>query len=145
MLAAEQQKIQAANDAAEDGAAKSLLSHAETNDEGEPVESLGRKTTLAHVEEQGEQQAGPLSPDVPDSPMPLEPSRSIEELGPLSEKARGKLPENTPVRSFSSSSSSITTDRRRSTSSLVPPHQGVVTVGKNGFVPTEDWVCRVLS
>ncbi|RUS19921.1 high-temperature-induced dauer-formation protein-domain-containing protein [Endogone sp. FLAS-F59071] len=142
LLAAEQQKIQAAEDVAEDGAVKSLLSHAETNDEGEPVEPLDGKTTLAHVEEQGEQQAGPLSPDVPGSPMSLEPSRSIEELGPLSEKARGKLPENTPVRPFSSSSSSITgaTDRRRSTSSLVPPHQGVVTVGKNGFVPTEDWV-----
>lgn len=47
---------------------------------------------------------------------------------PLSEKARGKLPEGVTVAS-----------RRRSNES-----NNVITpfaVGKSGFVPTEDWVC----
>jgi hypothetical protein len=48
---------------------------------------------------------------------------------PLSEKARGKLPEGVTVAS-----------RRRSNES-----NNVITpfaVGKSGFVPTEDWVCN---
>ncbi|RUP45654.1 high-temperature-induced dauer-formation protein-domain-containing protein [Jimgerdemannia flammicorona] len=148
-LAAEQLKIQATGDAAEDGAARSLLSHAESSGDGNlaaasAAESLDEKTALARADDNDDQHAGPLSPNIVTSPTYLEAGRPQEDLGPLSEKARGKLPENAPARTFSSSSlnSNGTTDvRRRSTSSLlVPPHQGVVAVGKNGFVPTEDWV-----
>ncbi|CAI2180637.1 19593_t:CDS:10 [Funneliformis geosporum] len=58
---------------------------------------------------------------------------SDHDLVPLSEKARGKLPEGVTAASRRKSNDSI---KSNSINNIVP----TFAVGKSGFVPTEDWV-----